>query len=264
MRIIDAHCHIFPDKIALKAAKSIGKFYDTDMYSAASAQALLASGAQIDTDLYMVSSAATTPDQVCAINDFIAGQCRQHAEFFGLAAMHYLFPDVEEELDRAMELGLHGVKFHNDFQNYDIDEPKAIPMYKAIAKRGLPVLFHMGDAVRDHTTAIRLTNVMRQVPDLKAIAAHFGGYMAWQQVMDLELTENLRLDTSSTLPIISKDEALRLLEHFGIERFFFGTDFPMWDPQKELARFHALGLSAEEEDLILHRNFESFFPECTK
>lgn len=259
MKIIDAHCHIFPDKIAKKAALSIGDFYDVPMFSPASAIALLESGEQIHTDLYMVSSAATTPDQVYAINDFIAGQCELHKEFYGLAAMHYQLPDIEEELDRAMELGLHGIKFHNDFQDYDIDEPKAIPMYRAIAKRGLPVLFHMGDAVRDHTTAARLANVMRQVPDLKAIAAHFGGYMAWHQVMDLEITENLRLDTSSTLPIIKKEEALRLLDHFGVDRFFFGTDFPMWDPKKELERFHALGLSEEEEDMILHKNFESFF-----
>ena len=83
--------------------------------------------------------------------------------------------------------------------------------------------------------------------------------MAWKKVMDLEITENLRLDTSSSLPIIDRDEALRLLDHFGIDRFFFGTDFPMWDPVKELARFHALGLSEEEEDKILHKNFEEFF-----
>lgn len=259
MKIIDAHCHIFPDKIAYKAAHSIGDFYGVPMYSPASAIALLESGARIHTDLFMISSAATTPDQVYAINDFISGQCKLHGKFYGLAAMHYQLPDIEDELDRAIELGLHGIKFHNDFQGYDIDEPKAIPMYKAIAKRGLPVLFHMGDAVRDHTTAIRLTNVMRRVPDLKVIAAHFGGYMAWKKVMDLEITENLRLDTSSSLPIIDREEALRLLDHFGIDRFFFGTDFPMWDPVKELARFHSLGLSEEEEDRILHKNFEKFF-----
>ena len=30
-RIIDAHAHIFPDKIAIKASDSIGQFYGIDM-----------------------------------------------------------------------------------------------------------------------------------------------------------------------------------------------------------------------------------------
>lgn len=259
MNIIDAHCHIFPDKIANKAAHSIGDFYEVPMFSDASADSLLEYGGNIRTDLYMVSSAATTPDQVKAINDFISDQCNLHDKFFGLAAMHYQLPDYEDELDRAIELGLHGIKFHNDFQNYDIDEPAAIPMYRAIARRNLPVLFHMGDETREHTTAARLANVMRQVPDLKVIAAHFGGYMAWHQVKDLPLTENLRLDTSSTLAILDHEKVLDLLNHFGVDRFFFGTDFPMWDPVRELERFRRIGLNRGEEEKILHKNFEKFF-----
>ena len=31
MKIIDAHAHIFPDKIAVKASESIGHFYDIPM-----------------------------------------------------------------------------------------------------------------------------------------------------------------------------------------------------------------------------------------
>lgn len=29
--IIDSHAHIYPDKLAVKAARSIGDFYDIDM-----------------------------------------------------------------------------------------------------------------------------------------------------------------------------------------------------------------------------------------
>ena len=260
MKIIDAHCHIFPNKIAQKATKAIGAFYDILMYSPAASDALMAGGEKIGTDLFLVCSSATTPDQTYSINDFISEQCKLYPKFFGLAAMHYQIPDIEEELDRAISLGLHGVKFHNDFQGYDIDEPKAIPMYRAIAKRGLPVLFHMGDAHRDHTTPARLANIMRQVPDLKVIAAHFGGYQAWNQVKrDLPNSDNLRFDTSSSLMFISRDTALDLIDHYGADHFFFGTDFPMWEPTEELKRFMNLGLSETENEMIFHQNFEEYF-----
>lgn len=259
MKIIDAHCHIFPEKIAAKASDSIGSFYEFPMYAPASSGELLKAGERIGTDLFMVSSSAVTPDQVVSINDFIGGECRKHSSFFGLGALHYQYEDIEGELDRIEELGLHGIKFHNDFQNCDIDEPDAIPMYRAIARRKLPVLFHMGDDKRTHTTPRRLRNLMEQVPDLKVIAAHFGGYRAWDSVTELPVCDNIRFDTSSSLEFISRNKAHDLFDYFGIDKFFFGTDFPMWDPLEEMCRFKALGLSPAEEDKILHRNFEDFF-----
>ena len=41
MRIIDAHTHIFPSKIATKAAKSIGDFYNVPMYTDAYSERLI-------------------------------------------------------------------------------------------------------------------------------------------------------------------------------------------------------------------------------
>lgn len=260
MYIIDAHTHVFPGKIAGKATDAIGDFYEMPMYAPGSPEMLLKSGAKIGTTRFLVCSSATTPEQTYAINDFIAKQCELYPAFFGFATMHHELPDIETELDRAVSLGLHGVKIHHDFQEVDIDEPASIPMYRAIAKKGLPLLFHMGDNRYDHTTPARLANVMRQVPDLKVIAAHFGGYQAWDRVIsELPLSENLRFDTSSSLAILPKEKALRLLDHYGVERYFFGTDFPMWEPEAELERFHNLGLTESEEERIFHTNFEDFF-----
>ena len=35
MKIIDAHCHIYPDKIAEKAAAATGRFYGIEMKASA-------------------------------------------------------------------------------------------------------------------------------------------------------------------------------------------------------------------------------------
>ena len=39
---------------------------------------------------------------------------------------------------------------------------------------------------------------------------------------------------------------------------FFGTDYPMWKPDEELRRFLRLPLTAQEQEKILHLNFEAF------
>ena len=259
MKIADAHTHIFPDKIAEKASDAIGKFYDIPMYQPAQAQRLVAAEAEIGAGRCLVCSSATIPEQVESINTFIAEACRQNPLFLGLAAMHPDYQNVGEELDRAMELGLKGVKFHPDFQKFDIDDPRAIPMYKAIAARGLPVLFHTGDDRYDFSSPFRVDALLRQVPDLIVIGAHFGGYRRWDDVITLPRRENVYFDTSSSLMFIDREQALRLMDHFGIDRFMFGSDFPMWRPKKELERFLALGLSDAENEQILHGTFESLF-----
>lgn len=257
--IIDAHAHIFPNKIAKKAADSIGDFYDLPMYSSAASDLLLKEEAEAGIDRVLVCSSAVTASQVESINTFIAGECQNHPEFIGLAAMHPDYENVAEELDRVVKLGLHGIKFHPDFQKFDIDDPKAIPMYKEIAKHNLPVLFHAGDNRYDYSSLDRIYNLMDQVPDLKVIAAHFGGYRRWDEGLLHEPRENLWFDTSSSLAFLDKEKALKLIDHFGVDQFFFGTDFPMWKPKEELDRFLQLGLSKEDNEKLFHENFDKLF-----
>lgn len=132
-------------------------------------------------------------------------------------------------------------------------------MYRAVAKAGLPVLFHMGDARYDYSSPQRLTNLIRQVPDLVAIAAHFGGWQAWEQSYAHVQPENVFYDTSSSLRFLGKERALDFLDKLGAKRFLFGTDFPMWTPEEELQQFLNLGLDASSQEAILHGNFERLF-----
>ena len=143
--IIDAHAHIFPAKIAEKATVNIGHFYDLPMSYIGSSETLLENGARINVTRFLVCTTATRPAQVEHINTFIDEECRKHEQFYGFATMHPDYEHIEQELDRVLELGLHGIKLHPDFQLFDIDAPAAMKMYKAISERHLPILFHTGD-----------------------------------------------------------------------------------------------------------------------
>ena len=58
-----------------------------------------------------------------------------------------------------------------------------------------------------------------------------------------------------------KEKAKELIVAYGTERVLFGTDYPMWTPEEEIARFMALPLTDEEREMILHENFERFIGE---
>ncbi len=259
MRIADVHAHIFPDKIAEKASQSIGSFYDQPIPNMADYHTLVELEAAAGVSWCAVSSSATAPKQVAPINDFIAETCAKDPNLIGLGA---LFPGMDgwqEELERMISLGLKGIKIHPDFQKVPINDPGSIEMYRQIARCGLPVLFHMGDNRYDYSSPERLSDLIRQVPDLIAIAAHFGGWRAWDQSFAHIQPENVYYDTSSSLMFLGRDQALRQLERLGPHRFLYGTDFPMWTPKEELGRFLSLDLGEELNDTILYRNFAKLF-----
>ena len=127
MKIIDAHAHIFPAKIAFKASESIGEFYGISMSSDASVDSLLKCEEELGASHALVCSSALAPAQVESINNFIGDEVAKHPDLIGFAAMHKDYDNFREELSRAKEMGLRGVKFHNDMQRFDIDDPKMFP-----------------------------------------------------------------------------------------------------------------------------------------
>lgn len=258
-RVADAHAHIFPGKIAEKATRSIGDFYGIPMAEVGLPHRLTEQGAKIGVSKYLVCSTATTPGQVVSINNFIHEKLEKYPEFVGLATLHQDFPQMEEEIERIGELGLKGIKLHPDFQKFCIDDEKMIPVYQMLAERKLPVLFHTGDDRYDYSHPKRLYNVLQKVPDLIAIAAHFGGYRQWDESREWLANTNVYMDTSSTLFALERERTVEMIHRCGVERFFFGTDYPMWDHEKELERFLALGLTEEENRSILYDNFARLF-----
>lgn len=255
----DAHAHIYPGKIAEKATASVGDFYGLHMNYVGLPEVLSQTGEAAGIDRFLVCSVATKVEQVRSINAFIEGACRDFPRFLGLGAWHQDIADIEGELDDIQGRGLKGIKLHPDFQEFQIDDPKMLPFYRAAAKRRLPVLFHTGDDRKDFSSPRRLAHVLDQAPELVCVAAHLGGYTQWKEARECLNSPNVYVDTSSSLSFLSREEALESIEHFGRGRVMFGTDFPMWRVQDELEAFFGLGLEESVNRAILYGNFARLF-----
>jgi predicted TIM-barrel fold metal-dependent hydrolase len=126
-KIIDAHAHIFPLKIAEKAVKSIGDFYGIPMdCSGGTVQELIACGKKAGVNRFIVSSTATVKAQVRPINSFIYASIKQNKELTGLITLHpdMTAEEVDSEIKFATDNGLKGIKLHPDFQKFCIDDKK--------------------------------------------------------------------------------------------------------------------------------------------
>lgn len=255
--IIDAHTHIYPEKIAKKAAVTIGEFYDIQMAYDGTVEHLLEEGAKAGIDKFLVHSVATTPKQVPSINKFIAESVAQHPDkFIGFCTMHPDSENKKEEFEWAMSHGLKGIKLHPDFQEFNIDDERALEIYR-LAEGVCPVLFHMGDYRTQYSKGKRLANVMELFPNLTCIAAHFGGYTEWGTGAAYLATTGCYVDTSSSTFKLEPYKVRQLVDIYGADHVLFGTDYPMWDATEELARLLRTEFTEEEKELIFHKNLET-------
>ena len=258
--IIDAHCHIYPDMIAERAVEGTGHFYHMPMRLDGRVSTLLREGAAAGVDHFVVQSVATKPSQVTTINRFIARSVAQSdGRMTGLGTLHPDSPDIAGDIEQLLELGLKGVKLHPDMQGFKLDDYRCLKIYELCEGR-LPLLIHTGDSRYDFSNPNRLRPILDIYTGLTVIGAHFGGFSMWEEACELLCDcKRLYVDCSSSLYALSVETARRLVRRYGAERVLFGTDYPMWTPSEELARFRALGLTEEENEQILWRNAARLF-----
>jgi len=256
LKIIDAHAHIYPDKIAKKAAENIGLFYDIPMCEEGTVGRLLEIGRECGIGRFLVHSVATVPDQVQSINNFIARQVAAHPDkLVGFATIHPDYEDIEGEVERILSLGLKGFKIHPDFQKFNIDSKNAMHLYEVIEGR-LPILVHTGDFRYEFSKPWRMAAVVDRFPGLQVICAHFGGWSEWEDAAKALAGKNVLVDTSSSLYQVKPKRARELIDLFGVDNVLFGTDYPMWEPKEELERIARVELSPEEREKIMYKNAE--------
>lgn len=259
--VIDAHCHIYPEKIAQKAAQSTGDFYDEMPYANGTVDFLLNEGIAAGIDHFIVQSVATTPKQVQSINEFIASSVAQNKErLTGLGTLHPDSADQTGDIEHLLELGLHGVKLHPDIQNFKVDDPRCCRIYEICGQKGLPILMHTGDHRYDNSNPDRVVPILREYPHLIFIGAHFGGWSVWEKSKKQMVgIPNLYVDCSSTMPYVSPKAVVEMINDFGAERVLFGTDYPLWSPAKELESFMHLALSETQRQMILSENAKKVY-----
>ena len=259
--VIDAHCHIYPEKIASKAVAGTDNFYGVTSANKGTISDLLERGDKAGVDHFIVQSVATTPKQVNSINEFISNSVALYPErFTGLGTLHPESEDIKGDIERLVELGLKGVKLHPDIQAFKLDDYRCLKIYEECEKRGLIMLLHTGDSRYDYSNPNRLLPLLKTYTNLTFIGAHFGGYSIWDEAAEkLCGIDNFYVDCSSSFPFIEKEQAKELIKRYTADKILFGTDYPMWDAISELDYFFSLGLDECQIKSILSLNAKKVF-----
>lgn len=258
---IDSHCHIYPEKIAEKAVAGTDKFYDTVAAGSGTVENMMQMGGAAGIDHFVVQSVATTPKQVKSINEFIAQTVSKYSDYLtGLGTLHPDSEDIKGDVEHLIELGLKGVKLHPDIQQFECDNDRCMEIYRHCEENGLVLLMHTGDYRYDFSNPNRIIPILNRFRELTFIGAHLAGWSVWQEAYEkLSDYPNLYVDCSSCFGFTDREQVFSLMKKYGADRILFGTDYPMWSPEKEMATFMSLDFTDAEREKMLSLNAKKIF-----
>lgn len=257
--LIDFHFHAFSEKIAARAIAQLEAECCVKPLTDGTLGDAIAKFDKWGVDRAVLLPIATKPSQQTVINNWAADVDGYKVISFG--SVHPDAEDLYEEMYRVKELGLHGFKFHPEYQSFFINESRLDPMLSELEKIGLPVVFHAGfDPVSPDISYCMpepAAKMIERHPRLIVVLAHMGGNYHWEESYDhiCGIGGEVYLDTAYSYDV-PDDLMLRMIRKHGADRILFASDCPWQSSAVMKEKIDALPLTDSEKELIFYRNAE--------
>lgn len=259
-KIIDFHTHAFPDKIAGKTIELLSQKGGIPAHTDGSVNGLRRVLSEAGIALGVVLPVVTRAEQFESITRFAVQINENGNGLLSFGGIHPDTTDYKKELKFLAEQGFRGIKLHPDYQGVFFDDIRYMRMIEYASELGLIIVTHAGvdigfpDLVR--CTPKRALKVLREVKPEKLVLAHMGGWNLWEEVIDTLAGERVYMDTAYSMGHISEEHFVTLCRAHGTDKILFATDCPWGNPEKDVETFLTMPLTAEEQELILHKNAE--------
>ena len=220
-------------------------------------------------DISALLPVITNPKHVVKINN-CAIENDKLDRFISFGGMHPDYEDYKNELNRLKENGIKGIKFHPDYQNTFIDDPKMIKIIDYAFEIGLIVIIHSGidygstEVIR--ATPERIKNMLNQLNHKGTfIMAHMGYTFKWDMIIEEFKSYDVYFDLALSLgtlkmygkdyPLMDEDTLLKFIDTFGSERILFATDCPWMNQKESVDVFNSYKrISEKDRENILYKN----------
>ncbi len=235
--IIDAHTHIFPDRVAGRALYKVISNMNGRLkaFTDGTLEGLLASMDEAGIDKSVVLPVATSPGQGRGILQWIQ-KIQPSPRLVFLGSLHPEDEDYKDQIREMTDYGLQGLKFHAGYQNFPVDSKAAYVIYEEALKHEMVLYFHSGYDPSlpecDYTSVERFAVLLKDFGGARIVLAHGGGYGEWDKVWDLLGDKRCYFDIAFVLENMQRSERALELYRQNEDRFLFGTDSP-WRSQKK-------------------------------
>ena len=253
---IDFHTHAFPDQIAPMAIQALEKKGNVKAYLDGTVDDLLSSMDRAGIERSVVCSIATRPEQFHPILNW--SQSIKSERIIPLPSVHPRDPEAMAHLVEIKDQGFIGLKMHPYYQDFLLDDPELLDMYRRISELDLLLVMHTGYDIGypriQRADPKRILNVVEEVPQLRLITTHLGGWDEWTDVRNLLTGRPIYMEISFALDFLDQIRLRELIENHPPEFILLGTDSPWADQATTLKMLGKLGLDADLFSRIVRDN----------
>ena len=163
-----------------------------------------------------------------------------------------MHPGALEEMARAHELGLRGLKLGPIYQGFHPLDGRAFGVYAKAAELGLPILIHQGTtfprlAPLKVANPLLLEDVALAFPQLQIVIAHMGHPWMAETIVLIRKHPNLYADISALhyRPWQFYNGLILALEYGVEDKLLFGSDWPFATPAETAAGLRSINRFTE-------------------
>ncbi|MDE3088379.1 MAG: amidohydrolase family protein, partial [Chloroflexota bacterium] len=185
--------------------------------------------------------------------------------------------DARRELERCIAGGMVGLgELNADGQHFNLGDAEFVALARRAAELRVPLLLHTNEPVghtyrgKGRLPLAEVYALVKAVPDLKLILAHWGGGFPFYELMRevRKAAANVYYDSAAS-PLLYSPQIFRtVIDIVGSDKVLFGSDFPLIVyPKRQtepdftpfLDEIRGLGLSAEESANVMGGNAQRVF-----
>lgn len=262
--VIDFHTHIFPDELAQRAVSNMhsrAEYYLKDVSSDGTLSRLLGNMDKWGVDMSVVQPIITKQTQTSTINLWVKDVSDKNKNrILSFGSIYPYTDDYKRDIDFVADLGLKGLKFHTEYQNFTVDDSHMLKVYDYALSKGLILMFHAGfdpSCTPPYKSSPKqFANILDAMKGGVIVTAHLGGHLQWDDVEKYLVGRDIYLDMSMGFDYYPLEQFLRIVNNHGADRILFASDSPWSNAGKEINTLKSLPLTKTEIDNILYMNAE--------
>jgi uncharacterized protein len=284
--IIDGHTHIFsPSVISDRASYSDRDPFFGELYSGRAARIIGANELIVAMDAAGIDKAVLAgwpwqSHEICVEqNSWVLEVARQYPDrLYALAAIQPgAGAAARHELERCVTAGMVGLgELNADGQRFNLDDADFLALARRATELRVPLLLHTNEAVghnypgKGHLPLADVYTLIKAVPDLTLILAHWGGGFPFYELMRevRKAASNVYYDSAASPLLYSPQIFQTVVNLVGSNKVLFGSDFPLiLYPKRQtepdyapfLTEIRDIGLPADTTDQVLGGNAQRIF-----
>ena len=272
--IIDCHTHIFPEEIRAnrggfcKRDEGFSSIYNQPQAKMVGVEDLIDAMDESRIDRSVICGFPWSQPDLCSLHNqyLLEAASRYPNRLIAFVILIFSNPDWSgRELDRAVKAGAKGIGeiafYRDEMSIQDIQSFK--PILTQMEKQRIPLLLHTNETIghsypgKGRTPLERFYELIVSFPNLPIILGHWGGGLPFYELMP-EVAKgmtNVYYDTAASPFIYSKKVYAVVSQIVGVEKIFFGTDFPLISARRYFRELEECSLSKQDQEKILGLNF---------